>query len=97
MQRYQHFQDDENKIAAYNLLSQPQNFVEKFDRYATSVASIIAYGRRISSLDDPITQDTLRIMRLAAMLSVPAKTFPMLMETFPGEYTRNLLPPTGCC
>jgi cytochrome P450 len=50
-----------------------------------SVVSIIGFGRRIAKTTDPIIEQVIKIMHLAADLNVPGKKFPMLMETFPCE------------
>ncbi|GME48299.1 putative cytochrome p450 protein [Neofusicoccum parvum] len=83
VRKYRTFQDDESKVVALNLLSSPERYVEHFERYATSVVSIIAFGRRVESPEDPIITEVIAAMHLAADLNVPGKTFPMLMETFP--------------
>jgi cytochrome P450 len=66
-----------------DLLTSPEDYVAHFERYATSVVSIIGFGRRISSTTDPIITEVIALMHRAAALNVPGKTFPMLMETFP--------------
>jgi hypothetical protein len=73
-------------MVAYDLLSTPDNYVEHFERYATSVVSIIGFGRRIARIDDPIITEVIALMHRAAALNVPGKTFPMLMETFPCKF-----------
>jgi cytochrome P450 len=65
------------------LLSQPETFAAQFERYATSVVSIIGFGRRVGSIEDPIITEVIAVMQRAAELNVPGKNFPMLMETFP--------------
>jgi cytochrome P450 len=57
--------------------------VAHFERYAASVVSIIGFGRRVSSIDDPIITEVIAVMQKAADLNVPGKSFPMLFETFP--------------
>ncbi|OCL15379.1 cytochrome P450 [Glonium stellatum] len=83
VRRYRKFQNDESKIVAYDLLSSPEDYVMHFERYATSVVSIIGFGRRVSTWRDPIITEVIALMHLAADLNVPGKRFPMLMETFP--------------
>ncbi|OJD30471.1 cytochrome p450 [Diplodia corticola] len=83
VRKYRSFQDNESKVVALDLLSSPDKFVEHFERYATSVVSIIAFGRRVASSKDPIITEVIAAMHHAAALNVPGKTFPMLMETFP--------------
>lgn len=70
-------------MVAYDLLKTPNDYVAHFERYATSVVSIIGFGRRVSNITDPIITEVIALMHRAAALNVPGKTFPMLMETFP--------------
>jgi hypothetical protein len=83
VKRYRKFQNDESKVVALDLLSTPEEYVAHFERYATSVVSIIGFGRRVADRKDPIITEVIKVMHLAADLNVPGKTFPMLMETFP--------------
>ncbi|KAF2122592.1 cytochrome P450 [Lophiotrema nucula] len=83
VKRYRDFQNDESKIVAYDLLKTPEDYVAHFERYATSVVSIIGFGRRVGDPKDPIITEVINVMHLAASLNVPGKEFPMLMETFP--------------
>jgi hypothetical protein len=86
VKRYRDFQNDESKVVAYDLLSTPEDYVEHFERYATSVVSIIGFGRRVADPKDPIITEVIAVMHRAADLNVPGKTFPMLLETFPCQY-----------
>ncbi|KAI0136155.1 cytochrome P450 [Xylariales sp. AK1849] len=83
VRRYQEFQNNESKLVAYDFLDTPDDYVKHFERYATSVVSIIAFGRRVESSNDPIITEVIAGMQLAADLNVPGKKFPMLMESFP--------------
>lgn len=83
VKKYRDFQNDESKVVALDLLTTPENYVAHFERYATSVVSIIGFGRRVGSPEDPIITEVIALMHRAADLNVPGKTFPMLMETFP--------------
>lgn len=80
---YQNLQSDENKVVLHDLLTDSENYVTHFERYAASVVSIIGYGRRISKVTDPIITEVIYLMQRAAEHNVPGKTFPMLLETFP--------------
>lgn len=71
VKKHYSFQNDESKVVAH------------FERYATSVVSIIGFGRRVASSHDPIITEVIALMHQAASLNVPGKTFPMLLETFP--------------
>lgn len=83
VRKYRQFQNDESKVVALDLLRDPADYVKHFERYATSVVSIIGFGRRVESPKDPIITEVIAVMHLAADLNVPGKSFPMLMETFP--------------
>ncbi|AEO55767.1 hypothetical protein MYCTH_2116457 [Thermothelomyces thermophilus ATCC 42464] len=80
---YREIQNNESKIVAYDFLREPKEYVKHLERYATSVVSIIAFGRRVASYNDPIITEVIALMQLAADLNVPGKSFPMLLETFP--------------
>ncbi|KEZ46447.1 hypothetical protein SAPIO_CDS0774 [Scedosporium apiospermum] len=83
VRKYRSFQNDESRVVALDMLAKPADYVKSFERYATSVVSIIGFGRRVESWDDPIITEVIATMHLAADLNVPGKSFPMLMETFP--------------
>ncbi|KAH7629725.1 cytochrome P450 [Sordaria sp. MPI-SDFR-AT-0083] len=80
---YREIQNNESKIVALDYLREPKEYVKHLERYATSVVSIIAFGRRVKSYEDPIITEVIALMQLAADLNVPGKRFPMLLETFP--------------
>ncbi|KAH8896689.1 cytochrome P450 [Thozetella sp. PMI_491] len=83
VRRYRDVQNNESKVVALDVLKDPVHYVKHLERYATSVVSIIAFGRRVASYNDPIITEVIALMQLAAELNVPGKTFPMLLETFP--------------
>ncbi|KAG2413757.1 hypothetical protein HFD88_002946 [Aspergillus terreus] len=83
VRNYRGFQNDESKVVAFDLLREPKHYVKHFERYATSVVSIIAFGRRVATFSDPIITEVIAVMQRAAELNVPGKSFPMLMESFP--------------
>jgi hypothetical protein len=88
VKKYRDFQNDESKVVAYDMLTMPEEYVAHFERYATSVVSIIGFGRRVGDPQDPIITEVIALMHRAADLNVPGKTFPMLMETFPSKWAR---------
>ena len=88
---YSGFQNNESKIVAWDLIRDPEDYVMHFERYATSVVSIIGFNRRIKDKTDPIITDVISIMQRAAELNVPGKKFPMLMETFPSKFLTTTL------
>lgn len=83
VQRYRSLQDDESKVTTWDLLITPDDYVAHFERYATSVVSMIGFGRRMADSKDPLITEVIDIMHRAAEMAVPAKDFPRLMETFP--------------
>jgi hypothetical protein len=84
---YSGFQNNESRVVALDLVRDPSEYVMHFERYATSVVSIIGFNRRVKDKNDPIITDVIAIMQRAAELNVPGKKFPMLMETFPCKLT----------
>ena len=94
VRKYRDFQNDESKVIAYDLLRTPNEYVGHFERYATSVVSIIGFSRRVASITDPIITEVIAVMQKAAELNVPGKSFPMLFETFPilARLPRDLFP-----
>lgn len=83
VRNYRGFQNDESKVVALDLLRELREYVNHFERYATSVVSIIGFGRRVCAYTDPIITEVIAVMQRAAELNVPGKSFPMLMESFP--------------
>ena len=83
VRRYREVQDNESRVVALDFLRDPDHYVSHLERYATSVVSILAFGRRVASYRDPIITEVIAVMQLAAELNVPGKRFPMLLETFP--------------
>ncbi|KAH8600239.1 cytochrome P450 [Bisporella sp. PMI_857] len=83
VRRYRDAQNNESKVVALDFLNDPTQYVKHLERYATSVVSILAFGRRVATYNDPIITEVIAIMQLAAELNVPGKRFPMLIETFP--------------
>lgn len=83
VRKYRQIQNNESKIIALDYIREPKEYVKHLERYATSVVSVIGFGRRVASYSDPIITEVIALMQLAADLNVPGKSFPMLMETFP--------------
>lgn len=83
VRKYRGFQNNESRVLALDMLTTPDKFVRHMERYATSVVSIIGFGRRVASIEDPLITEVIAIMQRAAELNVPGKSFPMVMETFP--------------
>ncbi|KAI5272579.1 cytochrome P450 [Aureobasidium subglaciale] len=94
VRKYRGFQNSESQVMAYDILHDPERFVTHMERYATSVVSIIGFGRRVASISDPLITQVLAIMQRAAELNVPGKSFPMIMETFPwlAKFPKRIAP-----
>jgi hypothetical protein len=90
---YQHLQSDENKVVLYDLLTDSENYVAHLERYAASVVSIIGFGRRIASVEDPVITEVIFLMQRAAEHNVPGKSFPMIMESFPSQSFSHVVLP----
>ncbi|KAI4729219.1 cytochrome P450 [Aureobasidium sp. EXF-10728] len=94
VRKYRGFQNNESRVMAYEMLRDPDRYVSHMERYATSVVSIIGFGRRVGKLSDPLITQVLAIMQRAAELNVPGKSFPMIMETFPwlAKFPKRIAP-----
>lgn len=94
VRKYRDFQNNESRVMAYDMLRDPERYVTHMERYATSVVSIIGFGRRVARIDDPLITEVLAIMQRAASLNVPGKKFPMVMETFPilARFPKSIAP-----
>jgi hypothetical protein len=70
---YREFQDNESRVVPYDILREPERFASHFERYATSTVTIIGFGRRLQSYDDPMITEVIYIMQLSALFGVPGK------------------------
>ena len=71
VRKYRDFQNDESRVIAYELLQTPDKYVTHFERYAASVVSIIGFGRRVSSVDDPLISSVIAVMQKVCFLKLP--------------------------
>lgn len=62
VRNYKPFHGDEGKILTHELLTDPDDFVMSFERYAVSIVSIIGWGRRIARKNDYVCQRALDTM-----------------------------------
>lgn len=51
---YREFQNNESRVVPYDILREPERFTSHFERYATSTVTIIGFGRRLQSYNDPM-------------------------------------------
>lgn len=68
VRKYRGFQNDESRLVALDLLDRPEDYVKHFERYATSVVSIIGFGRRVESSEDPIITEGMCLVCVYAYL-----------------------------
>lgn len=94
VRKYRDFQNNESRVMAYDTLRNPERYVTHMERYATSVVSIIGFGRRVGDIEDPLITEVLAVMQRAAELNVPSTSFPMVMETFPvlSKFPKSIAP-----
>src|SRR3569833_3051943 len=79
VRKYRSFQNDESKVVALSLLASPADYVAHFARYATSVVSIVGFGRRVARVDDPIITEVIAVLLLAAVFFVFGLLLPLLL------------------
>ncbi|KAI1502340.1 cytochrome P450 [Biscogniauxia marginata] len=68
---YRTFQADESRVLMRDLLMDPNNFAHHFERYACSLVTILAWGRRLDTINDSILKVALKMMDSVTMLQVP--------------------------
>jgi len=83
VRNYREVQNNESKQIPWEIMNDPAEYVNHFERYAASVVSVIGFGRRLQTFKDPLIPEVIYMMHLAAALNVPGKSFPMILETFP--------------
>ncbi|KAF4549104.1 Cytochrome P450-like protein 1 [Elsinoe fawcettii] len=76
---YRPFQSDEAKIMTLDVMNNPADYAMAIERYSASVASTVAWGRRISQKNDYVVQQALALMESVDAI-IPGK---YLMETLP--------------
>ncbi|EFX02538.1 cytochrome p450 monooxygenase [Grosmannia clavigera kw1407] len=82
VRRYRNVQNNVSKAVALEFLCEPAAFVRHLERHATSVVSVLVFGRRVPALTIPSPR-SFALMQLAADLNVPGRSVSMPMETFP--------------
>src|SRR3569833_3443543 len=85
VRKYRSFQNDESKVVALSLLASPADYVAHFERYATSVVSIVGFGQRVARVDDPIITEVIAVGRRAAGRGGPGGARPGRGEAGPGR------------
>lgn len=59
---YKPIQSLESKLSMHQILETPSNFERHLQRYAASVATSVAYGRRVESVDEWIVKENMESM-----------------------------------
>jgi len=59
---YKPIQSLESKLAMYQILETPAYYEQHLQRYAASVATSVAYGRRVTSVDEWIVKENMESM-----------------------------------
>jgi cytochrome P450 len=76
---HQRIQSNEGKVLTHDLIRSASDYVLSIERYATSTASIIGWGRRIKAINDPVGQVALAFMECVDYV-IPGL---FIMETVP--------------
>lgn len=91
LRTYKARQEAESSRLVHQVLHNPNNWEQGFERFTASVVFSISYGHRIDSLDSPVIRQRLQFMHFMASLNVPgaymAESFPVL------KYVPNFLTP----
>ncbi|KAJ7594361.1 cytochrome P450 [Mycena floridula] len=77
---YLGMQSDESKVAMYQISTDPQNYEQHLQRYAASVATSSAYGRRVNSVQEWVVKENMEAMDYLTSVSIPGK---YLVESWP--------------
>ena len=62
---YKSIQSLESKLALEQILESPKDYEKHLQRYAASVATSVAYGRRVESVDEWIVKENMDSMDCA--------------------------------
>ncbi|KAI0080439.1 cytochrome P450 [Panus rudis PR-1116 ss-1] len=79
---YTPMQSLESKVTLRDILRHPEDWDENLQRYAASVATLVAYGRRVNSVKEWIVKENMDAMDLKSEVcrSIPGK---YLVESWP--------------
>jgi len=67
---YKPIQELESQRLVWDLIKRPADFIEAIDRYAASVTLMLAYGRRVDSLGDPLVNQVVDRNKFMASINV---------------------------
>lgn len=81
---YQPVQVYESERMLYDLLKEPENYEDLFERYAGAVVMRLGYGKTIETGDEPYARDVLKVVHAVERVASPGAylvdTFPILMH-----------------
>ncbi|KAI0364208.1 cytochrome P450 [Pilatotrama ljubarskyi] len=77
---YNDIQSLESIVLLHDLLADPAKFERHLQRFAASVATFVAYGRRVNSVDEWIVKENMAAMDYLTSVNIPGK---YLVESWP--------------
>ncbi|KAI0672430.1 cytochrome P450 [Trametes maxima] len=77
---YNDIQALESVVLLHDLLTDPAPFERHLQRFAASVATFVAYGRRVNSVDEWIVKENMAAMDYLTSVNIPGK---YLVESWP--------------
>jgi len=89
---YKPLQEIESKRLVWDLVKRPEKFSDAIERYTASVTLMLAFGRRVDSLGDPLVNRVIERNRFMASINVyfPSLSFLIIV---PVDILRNLSRP----
>src|SRR5579859_6110230 len=88
---YKPLQELESKRLVWDFVNRPQQFLEAIERYTASVTLMLAFGRRVDSLGDPLVNRVIERNRFMASINVyDSVTLPSNLS--PGRYLAESFP-----
>jgi cytochrome P450 len=88
---YRPVQELESKRLTWDLVNRSEQFAEAIDRYTASITLMLAFGRRVDSLGDPLVNRVVERNRFMANLNVYIPYF-VLVNLRPGGYLAESFP-----
>ncbi|KAL1939407.1 hypothetical protein VTO73DRAFT_9963 [Trametes versicolor] len=77
---YNEIQSLESIVLLHDLMTDPAHFERHLQRYSASVATFVAYGRRVKSVDEWIVKENMAAMDYLTSVNIPGK---YLVESWP--------------
>lgn len=88
---YKPIQQLESQRLVWDLVERPEEFIEAVDRYAASVVLMLAYGRRVDSLGDPLVHQVVDRNKFMASINVYVPLI-VIANISPGRYLAESIP-----